>query len=118
MLVANAVDLPHLAGAEALIRIEAPESLHQTLSPQNFVATGNAAMKVVGDIEERAVAIGDAGIKRQQIRRHGVLVTRGAAHLELFYRARGPYRPVAKQAATKIGPDRHAIVAQVERQHE
>ena len=74
MLTIDAVDLVHLAGAEALVRIEAPDALHQALPPQHFVAAGDAAVKIVGDVEEGAVAIGDAGIEREQVGRYAVLV--------------------------------------------
>ncbi len=67
MLVADAVDLLDLAGAEALGGIEAPDTLEQSLPPQNFMTAGDAAVKIVGDVEERAVAVGDAGIERQEI---------------------------------------------------
>ena len=82
------------------------------------MAAGDAAVKIVGDIEERAVAVGDAGIERQQIGRHAVLAARGLAHLELLDRARGPYRPVPEQAALEVGAGGDALVAQVERQRE
>src|SRR5215218_8302511 len=102
MLAADAVDLGHLPGAEPLGGIETPEPLHQSLPPQDFVTAGDAAVKIVGDIEERAVAVGDAGIERQQIGGHAVLAARGLAHLELPDRARGPYRPVPEQAALEV----------------
>src|SRR6266702_5310981 len=118
MLAADAVDLLHLARAEALGRIETPDSLEQALPPQDFMAAGDAAVKIIGDVEERAVAIGDAGIERQEIGRHGVVAARGAAHLELLDGALGPYRPVAEQAAAERGAGSDAVVAQVERQGE
>src|SRR5882724_5770985 len=118
MLAADAVDLLHLAGAEALGRIEAPDSFQQPLTPQNFVAAGDAAVKIVGNVKKCAVAVGDAGIESEQIGGHRVLVARGAAPLELLHGARGPYRPVAEQAATEIGTRRDALVAQVEWQCE
>ena len=74
-------------------------SLHQALPPQDLVAAGDATVKIVGDVEERAVAIGDAGIERQQIRRHAVLAARGPAHFELLDRGLSPYRPVPEQPA-------------------
>jgi hypothetical protein len=55
------------------------------------VAAGDAAVKIVGDIEEGAVAIGDAGIERQQIGGHRVLVPRVPAHLELLDRTCRPH---------------------------
>ena len=108
----------HLAGAESFGGIEAPQSLHQSLPPQDFMAAGDAAVKIVGDIEERAVAVGDAGVERQQVGRQGVLAARGLAHLELLDRARGPHRPVPEQAALEIRARGDALVAQVERQHQ
>src|SRR2546430_10970445 len=78
------------------------------------MAACDAAVKIVGDIEERAVAIGDAGIERQQVGRHGVLAARSLAHLELPDRARGPYRPVSEPAALAPGAGGAAVVAQVE----
>src|SRR2546430_13754467 len=99
MLATDAVDLGHLPGAETLGRIEAPQPLHQSLPPQDFMTTGDAAVEIVGDIEERAVAIGDAGVERQQVGRHAVLAARRLAHLELLDRARGPDRPVSKETA-------------------
>src|ERR1700724_1414373 len=118
MLVADAVDLLDLPGAQAFGRIEAPDSLHQPLPPQHFVAAGDAAVEIVGDVEERAVAIGDAGIERPELRRYRRLAPRRATHLELTDRGRGPYRPVAEQAAAEINAGRDAVVAQVERQRE
>src|SRR5947207_14835668 len=102
MLAAYAVDLLHLAGAEPFGRIEAPQPLHQSLPPQDFMATGDAAVEIVGDIEERAVAIGDAGVERQEIGRHAVLAARRLAHFELLDGARGPDRPVPEQAALEV----------------
>src|ERR1700704_5338101 len=102
MRPADTVALPHLAGAEALRGIEAPDSLKQTLPPQDFVTAGDAAVKIIDDIEERAVAVGDAGVECQKVRRYRILLPRRAAHLELLDGARGPYRPVAEQAAAEI----------------
>src|ERR1035437_2930848 len=118
MLVADAVDLMDLAGAEPHGGIETPDALQQPLPPQNFVTAGDAAVKIIGDVEEGAVAVGNAGIERQEIGRDRRLVARGAAHLELLDEARGPYRPVAEQAAAEIRPCGDAAIAQNERQRE
>ena len=67
MFVADAVDLMHLAGAKALGGVEAPDSLKQSLPPQNFVTAGDAAVKIVGGIEESAVAVGNAGVECQKV---------------------------------------------------
>src|SRR5262249_10580663 len=72
--------------------------------------------EIVGDIEEGAVAVGDTGIEREQVRRHARLVARGLAGLELQNRALRPYRPVAEQAATDMGARGDTLVAKVERQ--
>src|ERR1700720_1742382 len=118
MFAADAVDLGHLARAEPLGGIETPEPLHQPLPPQDFMTPGDAAVEIVGDVEERAVAIGDAGIERQEIGRYRRLAPRRATHLELPDRGRGPYRPVAEQAAAEINAGSDAVVAQVERQRQ
>src|ERR1700730_10078012 len=118
MLVADAVDLLDLTGAQAFGRIEAPDSLHQPLPPQHFVAAGDAAVEIVGDVEERAVAIGDAGIERPEIRRSRGLAPRRATHLELTDRGRGRYRPVGQRPAADITAGRDAVVARLERQRE
>jgi hypothetical protein len=64
VLFADTVDLLHLAGTQAFLGIEAPDTLQKSLAPQHFVAAGDAAMEIVGNIEERAVAVGDAGVER------------------------------------------------------
>ena len=109
MLAADAVDLLHLSRAQAFGGIETPESLHQPLPPQDLMAAGDAAVEIVGDVEERAVAIGDAGIERQQVAGTAVLAARGLAHLGLLDRARRPDRPVAEQAAPEIGAGGDAL---------
>src|SRR5918999_3984523 len=82
------------------------------------MTTGDAAVKIVGNVEERAVAIGDTRVERQEIGRHGVLAACRLAHLELPDRARGPYRPVPEQAALEVCSRGDALVAEVERQSE
>ena len=83
VLVADAVDLLDLARAQALGGIETPDALHQSLPPQDLVAAGDAAVEIVGDVEEGAVAVGDPGIERQQIGGHGVLAARGLARARI-----------------------------------
>src|SRR6266498_765167 len=67
VLAVNAVDLLALAGAQALLRIEAPDALQQALAAQHFVTAGDAAAELVGDVEERRVAIGDPAVEPQQL---------------------------------------------------
>src|ERR1700755_2837255 len=98
--------------------IEAPDALHQALSPQHLVTAANAAVEIIGDVKERTVAIGDASVEREQVRRHARLVARGLAGFELFDCALRPYRPVPEQAAADMGARRNTLVAQIERQHQ
>ena len=70
VLATDAVDRLALPRAQSLGGVEAPRALEQPLTTQHFVASGDAAAEVVGDVEERAVAIGDPGIERaEQTRR-------------------------------------------------
>ena len=55
---ADAVDLLHLAGSERFVRIEAPDAFEQALAAQDLVAAADHAVEVVGDIEDRRVAVG------------------------------------------------------------
>src|SRR3954454_24269036 len=103
MLASDAVDLVLLAGAQALVRIEAPQALYQALPSQHLMAAGDATVKIVGNVEEGAVAIGDAGIEREQFGRDAVLVPCRLAALELFDRARRPHRLMAEQTAFEVG---------------
>ena len=118
MLAANATDLLLLPGAQSLIRIETPQPLHQTLAPKHFVAAGDAAMKIVGNVEKGAVAVCDASVKCQEIRWYAIFVSSRLAPLELFYRARGPDRPVSEQATPEIDAHRDTVLSDIERQRE
>ena len=67
VLAADAVDLLALPRAQPLVRIEAPDAFEQALAAQHLVAAGDAAAEVVGDVEEGAVAVGDAAVEREQL---------------------------------------------------
>ena len=41
-------------GLEPLVRVEAPDAFEQALAAQHLVAAGDAAVEVVGDVEEGA----------------------------------------------------------------
>ena len=119
MLAADAVDLLALARAQALVRIEAPDAFEQALAAQHLVAAGDAAAEVVGDVEEGAVAVGDAAVEREQLAldraaRLGAR-QRGLAALEQLDRALRPDRPVAEQAAAKAHRHRRAVAHRRER---
>ena len=64
---ADAVDFGGLAGGKILMRIEAPAASEQSLTPQNLVYTGNAAVKSVSRIEQCGVGIRNLLRKSQQI---------------------------------------------------
>ena len=67
MLADDAIDLGRLTGAQALVRIETPDAFEQALPAQNLVASGDAAMKIMCDIEEGGIAISHARIEREKI---------------------------------------------------
>src|SRR5699024_3194906 len=60
------VDLLRLAGAEHLVRVQAPGTGHQALPAQHLVHTGDTAGKIVGGVKKRPVAVGDGSPQRQQ----------------------------------------------------
>jgi hypothetical protein len=66
--LADSGDFFGLSWAQGLVRVEAPDAFEQALTAQDFVATGNATGKVMGHIEQGAVAIGDLRIEGQQLR--------------------------------------------------
>ena len=51
----------------ALVRVQAPDAFEQALAAQHLVAAGDAAVEIVGDVEEGGVAIGDARIEREDV---------------------------------------------------
>ena len=53
------VDLPTLAGTQALPLVEAPDPVEQSLPPQDLMETGDTAAETVGGVEVSAVAVGD-----------------------------------------------------------
>ena len=67
MLAADAVDRFALPEAQPFTWIEAPRAFEQTLPAQHLVAAGDAAVEVVRDVEEGAVAVGDAAVEREQL---------------------------------------------------
>ena len=82
MQAVHAVDLVPLALAEALGRVQAPDAFEQALAAQHLVAAGDAAMEIVGDVEEGRVAIRHPRVERQQS--PGVRVPPSAASSALF----------------------------------
>src|SRR5689334_21760972 len=64
------------------------------------MASGNAAGEAVRDVEEGAVAIGDARIERQQLRVEGPTLDA----LVKMHGAPRPYAPVPEQPAADANP--------------
>src|SRR6478672_2675110 len=84
VLAADPVDRFALPRAQALARVEAPRAFEQTLPTQHLVAAGNAAVKVVRDVEEGTVAVGDAAVEGEQLaidEARGAGLLRGGARL-------------------------------------
>ena len=59
-------------GPKRLVRIEAPDAFEQALPAQDFVAAGNDAVKIVGDVEDGGIAVGHLRVERQQIGRRSI----------------------------------------------
>src|SRR5690606_673523 len=82
----DAVDLLHLSRRERLFRVDAPDTLQQTLAPKDLVDAGDAAFKGMLRIEEGAVAVRDGDAERHESGdRFSVLrLDRAMARLELL----------------------------------
>src|SRR5204863_8882108 len=59
----EAVDGGGLAGAQDFLGVEAMGGAHEALPAQDLVAAGDAAGKVVVDIEEDSIAVGDHAVE-------------------------------------------------------
>ena len=111
----DAIDFRRLPRRKRFGRIEAPGAPQQPLAAQDLVAAGDAAGEVVGDVEEGAVAVGDARIQGQQLVVHLSCRHGGADPLEHEYRPLGPDAPVAEQSAADPHGDRLAVAQHLER---
>ena len=69
------------------------------------MAAGDTAGKVVFDVEDGAVAVGDFGIQRQQVVVDRAAVDGRMDAGELFDGAMGPHRPVPQEPAADAHPD-------------
>src|SRR5207253_8351884 len=96
---ADPIDFLHLAGTELFVRIEAPQALQQSLAAQDFVTAADHAVEVVGDVEDRRVAVGHGRVEREQIGRDGAAFDRRVNAVEQVHRGLDPYTPVPKEAA-------------------
>src|SRR2546426_9763868 len=68
----NPVDLFLLSGRQSLLRVETPDSFQQSLAPQHFVQTGDAAVESVRRVEKRGIRVRDLRRPGQELgRRRG-----------------------------------------------
>ena len=81
------------------MRIKAPDPFEQALAAQDLVAAGDDAVEIVGDVEDRRVAIGDLGIEREQVGQDRASLDRRVDAHEQLDGAPHPHAPVAEQAA-------------------
>ena len=91
--VVDAIDRLRLPGTQILGRIEAPAPFEEPLAAQHLVAAGDHAVKAVGDVEERGIALGDGTVEGEQIGRHGRGVADSATAFEELDRRPRPHRP-------------------------
>src|SRR5262249_24257342 len=88
-------DFFHLAGRQAFVRVEAPETFEQSLAPENLVDPGDAAVEIVGDVEQRGVRVGE--VVRDLAPLAMIRITMDAfEHLDSAAR---PDSPLAEQSA-------------------
>ena len=62
----HAIDFCGLTFAQPLGRIHAPDALEKPLTTQHLMTTCNAPVKVVSDVEESRIAVGDARIQGEE----------------------------------------------------
>src|SRR5690606_29954793 len=118
MQLAHAGEFFCLSRRKTFFRIEAPDTFEQPLATQDLVAAGDAAMEIIRNVEERAVAVGDAGIKGKKIGGNRILAGFFAAAVEDLDRALGPDRPVAEKAALETHRYRLSVSHDGKRCHE
>ena len=95
---ADAIDFGRLAGAEALVRAQAPRAPHEPLPTQHLLNSRDASGEAIRRVEERRVGIGDLHAALQQRRRH-LTGTRGGADTR---RAATP-RPASTRPSDRAG---------------
>src|ERR1700741_2883807 len=70
------VNLLFLSGTESFLRIQAPNTLEQALSPQYFMQTGDAPREVVTCIKKRRIAIGHRYTLTLPVEKTAILASR------------------------------------------
>ena len=68
----HAVDLLRLAGTQPFLGVEAPGPFKQALATKDFMAAGDAAPEVVGNVEEGGIAVGDLAGEGENIAVDGI----------------------------------------------
>ena len=81
------------------------------------MAARDAAVEIVRDVEEGAVAVGNPGVEPQQRRVDGAADTIPATFQQLD-RAAGPYGPMPQQSSTEAQGDRIPVPDDGEGRHE
>src|SRR5262245_4785673 len=67
----EAINLRGLTWTQYVVGIETVRRAHQALAAKDLVAAGDAARKVVCDVEDHTVAVGDLSIEGQDVLRYG-----------------------------------------------
>jgi hypothetical protein len=93
------VDLRELSLREALARIEAPSTGHQSLSAQNLMNTGDAPGKAVGGIEESGVRVGELMCAHDPLRRDRARCAPSGDLVQQLDRTPRPDCPLTEQTA-------------------
>src|SRR4029077_1528471 len=91
------VNLLFLSGTESLLRIQAPNTLEQALSPQYFMQSGDAPREVVTCIKKCRIGIGHRYTLSEHRLRYRP-IRQPAAFPQKVNRTLRPNRPVAQQA--------------------
>src|ERR1700730_1048918 len=87
-----------LPGAKRFVGIQAPDTFQETLPPQDFMQSCNAAGETVCRVEERGIAIGHFHVPLQQASwNRPVPACRRVAFFQQIDRTFRPHRPVAQQ---------------------
>src|SRR5262249_56466789 len=94
---ADAIDLLALPGSQRLARVEAPDAFEQSLPAQDFVAARDHAMKAVGRVEDRGVAVGHLRVERQEFSGYLVLGDRRVDAIHKLDRTLAPFPQYSPQ---------------------
>ena len=96
------VNLLALSGRESLLGVQAPDALHEALPPQDLMDAGDAALEVMGRIEESAVGVGDLSRQGQPPGVQLVALDRFFQFGKELHHCAGPAGPVAQKSADEV----------------